>query len=161
MGHKLPEDNAKLFTDLESTPFGNELIEAFAERALEAEQLGTRECHRRADGEFLVERLCGAQVRSGFARSPTRSALETDRLFDKLFQAVERQVGADNYVVVLTADHGVSPVPEVNVARKMPGGRIDPAVIKATVQSGAGEEIRGGGVGGRQLGPGGVPQSGR
>ena len=43
LGHKMPEDNAKLFTTLESTPFGNELIEAFAERALAAEQLGTRE----------------------------------------------------------------------------------------------------------------------
>src|ERR1035437_400967 len=43
LGHKMPEDNAKLFTELEVTPFGNELIEAFAERALAAEQLGTRE----------------------------------------------------------------------------------------------------------------------
>jgi arylsulfatase A-like enzyme len=29
-----------------------------------------------------------------------------------------------NVLVVLTADHGVAPVPEVNMARKMPGGRI-------------------------------------
>src|SRR5258708_26097876 len=43
LGHKMPEDNARLFTALEATPFGNELIEAFAERALTAEQLGMRE----------------------------------------------------------------------------------------------------------------------
>ena len=61
-------------------------------------------------------------------------SLATDRLLEKLFLAVERQVGADNYLVVFTADHGVSPVPEVNAARKMPGGRIDPASIKAAVQ---------------------------
>ena len=77
------------------------------------------------------------------------TALATDRLLEKLFQAVERQVGADNYLVVFTADHGVSPVPEVNVARKMPGGRIDPAAIKAAVQGalvkkyGAGEWVAG------------------
>lgn len=33
--------------------------------------------------------------------------------------------GLDNLLVVVTADHGVAPVPEVNIARKMPGGRID------------------------------------
>src|SRR5450759_3422850 len=43
LGHKMPEDNAKLFTALEATPFGNELIEDFTEQALAAEQLGTRE----------------------------------------------------------------------------------------------------------------------
>ena len=26
LGHKMPEDNVKLFTELEATPFGNELI---------------------------------------------------------------------------------------------------------------------------------------
>ena len=73
----------------------------------------------------------------------------TDRLLEKLFSSVDRQVGADNYVIVLTADHGVSPVPEVNAARKMPGGRIDPAAIKAAVQAalakkyGAGEWVAG------------------
>ena len=77
------------------------------------------------------------------------TALATDRLLEKLFLAVERQVGADNYLVVFTADHGVSPMPEVNVARKMPGGRIEPAAIKAAVQGalvkkyGAGEWVAG------------------
>jgi arylsulfatase A-like enzyme len=33
-------------------------------------------------------------------------------------------VGVGNVMVVLTADHGVAPVPEVNEARRMPGGRL-------------------------------------
>ena len=76
-------------------------------------------------------------------------ALDTDRLLEKLFQAVERQVGADNYLVVFTADHGVAPVAGGELARKMPGGRIDPAAIKAAVQNalvkkyGAGEWVAG------------------
>src|ERR1035438_4498153 len=71
------------------------------------------------------------------------------RLLEKLFLAVEGQVGADNYLVVFTADHGVAPVPEVNAARRMPGGRIDPASIKAAVQGalvkkyGAGDWVAG------------------
>ena len=31
---------------------------------------------------------------------------------------VDKQAGADNVVYVLTSDHGVSPVPEVNQARE-------------------------------------------
>src|SRR5689334_21469305 len=43
--HKLPEDLVKLYgtsseSPLEASPFGNELVEMFAERALAAEQLG-------------------------------------------------------------------------------------------------------------------------
>ena len=72
-----------------------------------------------------------------------------NRLLEKLFLAVDRQVGAANYLVVFTADHGVAPVPEVNVARKMPGGRIEPAAIKAAAEAalvkkyGAGEWVAG------------------
>ena len=58
----------------------------------------------------------------------------TDRLLGKLLDYVDGQVGAGNTLVVLTADHGVAPVPEVNVARKMPGGRLAEATITQSVQ---------------------------
>ena len=148
LGHKMPEDDAKLFTALEATPFGNELIEAFAARALEAEQLGTREFTDLLTVSFSSNDYVGHNYGPD---SPEvhETALATDQVLEKLFQAVDRQVGADNYLVVLTADHGVAPVPEVNAARKMPGGRIDPASIKAAVQGalakkyGAGDWIAG------------------
>ena len=133
LGHKLPEDNARLFAALEATPFGNDLIEAFTEQALAAEQLGTRESTDLLTVSFSSNDYVG---HSYGPDSPEvrETALATDRQLEKLFQAVERQVGAGNYLVVFTADHGVAPVPEVNVARKMPGGRIDGAVIRAAVQ---------------------------
>ena len=148
LGHKMPEDNVKLFTELEATPFGNELIEAFAERALDAGQLGKREFTDVLTVSFSSNDYVGHRYGPD-SREVHEIALDTDRLLEKLFQAVERQVGADNYLVVFTADHGVAPVPEVNAARKMPGGRIDPAAIKAAVQNalvkkyGAGEWVAG------------------
>jgi predicted AlkP superfamily pyrophosphatase or phosphodiesterase len=144
----MPEENAKLFTSLEETPFGNELIEAFAERALAAEQLGTRESTDVLTVSYSSNDYVGHKYGPD---SPEvhEVALVTDRLLEKLFLAVERQVGADNYLVVFTADHGVAPVAEVNTARKMPGGRITTASIKAAVQGalvkkyGAGEWVAG------------------
>jgi hypothetical protein len=148
LGHKMPEDNAKLFTALEATPFGNELIEAFTERALAGERLGTREFTDLLTVSFSSNDYVGHSYGPDSAEVH-EMALATDRLLEKLFLAVERQVGAGNYLVVFTADHGVAPVPEVNLARKMPGGRIDPAAIKAAVQGalvkkyGAGEWVAG------------------
>jgi hypothetical protein len=148
LGHKLPEEGARLFAALEATPFGNDLIEAFTEQALAAEQLGTRESTDLLTVSFSSNDYVG---HSYGPDSPEvrETALATDRQLEKLFQAVERQVGAGNYLVVFTADHGVAPVPEVNAARKMPGGRIDGAAIKAVVQGalvkkyGAGDWVAG------------------
>ncbi|MCX6627415.1 MAG: alkaline phosphatase family protein [Candidatus Solibacter sp.] len=148
MGHKMPEDNAKLFAELEVAAFGNELIEAFAECALGAEQLGLRESTDLLTVSFSSNDYVGHRYGPD---SPEvhEVALATDRLLERLFLAVERQVGAGNYLAVLTADHGVAPTPEVNLARRMPGGRIDPASIRAAVQGalvkkyGAGEWVAG------------------
>src|SRR5262249_32880468 len=63
------------------------------------------------------------------------TAIKTDRLLEKLFNAIDRQVGATNVLVVLTADHGAPTLPEANVARRMPGGRFESAKIKETVQN--------------------------
>jgi predicted AlkP superfamily pyrophosphatase or phosphodiesterase len=149
LGHKLPDDNARLFAEIEVSPFGNELVEAFAERAVASEQLGTRESIDLLTVSFSSNDYVGHRYGPD-SPEVRQTALATDRLLEKLFQAVDGRVGAGNYLVVFTADHGVAPVPEVNVARKMPGGRIDPAAIRAAVQIalvkkyGAGEWLAGG-----------------
>jgi arylsulfatase A-like enzyme len=47
-----------------------------------------------------------------------------DGLIGKLLDAIDRTVGLKNTIVVLTADHGVSPAPAVNRNRKMPATYI-------------------------------------
>ena len=46
---------------------------------------------------------------------------------------IDARIGPGNCLVVLTADHGVAPIPEVNVARKMPGGRLDAAQYSRSI----------------------------
>jgi arylsulfatase A-like enzyme len=80
-------------------------------------------------------------------------SIRTDRLLGRLFDFIDQRVGAGNTLVVLTADHGVAPVPEVNQARKMPGGRLSEvamlgAVTEAlTAKYGEGKWIAGGSEG--------------
>ncbi|MEI4861625.1 alkaline phosphatase family protein, partial [Klebsiella pneumoniae] len=56
-------------------------------------------------------------------------SIRTDRLLGKLLDLADSRVGRGNVLVVLTADHGVAPVPEVNQKRNMPGGRLKGAEV--------------------------------
>jgi hypothetical protein len=116
--------DAKFYAELDATPWGNELILQFAEKAIVAEKLGA------SSKVDLLTVSFSANDYVGHALGPDSEevhdmALRVDKLVGDLIRAAEAQAGAGRVLVVLTADHGVSPVPEVNQKRKMPGGRFD------------------------------------
>jgi hypothetical protein len=113
---------------IEATPWGNEIIEEFAESALDGEKLG------RHSGVDVLTVSFSSNDYVGHAVGPDDPAvrdmaIRTDRLLGKLLDYIDQRVGAGNTLVVLTADHGVAPVPEVNMKRKMPGGRLSDAIL--------------------------------
>ncbi len=117
---------------IEATPWGNELIEEFAERAIAGENLG----HHQSPDILAVSFSSNDYV--GHAVGPDAPevrdiSIRTDRLLGKLFDYIDAHVGAENTLIVLTADHGVAPVPEVNQARKMPGGRLNEADFRQKI----------------------------
>lgn len=117
---------------IEATPFGNELLEDFAEKAIENEGLGTHE------GTDVLTLSLSSNDYVGHAVGPDDPevrdiSIRTDRLIGKLLDFIDAKIGAGNTLVVFTADHGVAPVPEVNQARKMPGGRLDSAAISQAI----------------------------
>ena len=66
--------------------------------------------------------------------------VRTDALLTKLFQAVDQAVGMQNVLVIVTADHGVSPIPEVLAKDKMPGGRLPTDALKAPLEKALAEK---------------------
>jgi predicted AlkP superfamily pyrophosphatase or phosphodiesterase len=113
---------------IEATPWGNEIIEEFAESALDGEKLG------RHSGVDVLTVSFSSNDYVGHAVGPDDPAvrdmaIRTDRLLGKLLDYIDQRVGAGNTLVVLTADHGVAPVPEVNIKRKMPGGRLSDTIV--------------------------------
>jgi predicted AlkP superfamily pyrophosphatase or phosphodiesterase len=133
LNHRTPADST-LYTKLEATPFANELVAAFAERALAAEKLGTHEGTDLLLVSFSGNDYIGHDY--GYESPEAHEiSLLTDRLLDHLFQAAERQAGAGNVLVVLTADHGAAPLPEANWARRMPGGRFLTRNLRKVVQT--------------------------
>ena len=129
MGH-----NIKTRNDLDASPFGNELIQAFALRALAAEGLGkTSGKTDLLSVSYSSNDYVGHQVGPD-APEVRDMAVRVDQLIGDLMKAAEAQAGAGNVLFVFTADHGVAPVPEVNRGRKMPGGRISAIDERAAVE---------------------------
>jgi hypothetical protein len=117
---------------IENTPFGNELLEEFAEKAIVEEKLGSH------DETDLLALSFSSNDYVGHERGPDSPevrdiSIRTDQLVGKLLDFVNARVGQGNILVIFTADHGVSPVPKVNNDRKMPGGWLNAADYSAKI----------------------------
>jgi hypothetical protein len=133
LDHTLPSDPS-LYAALEGSPFGNELVESFAERAIQTEKLGQRNVTDLLAVSFSANDYVGHAVGPD-SPDVKEMSIQTDRVIGKLFSFLDSAVGMGNVLVVLTGDHGVAPVPEVNAARKMPGGRMPPGVVRNAVET--------------------------
>jgi predicted AlkP superfamily pyrophosphatase or phosphodiesterase len=153
LNHKLPEDIAKLYGDntespLEASPIGNELVEMLAERALTAEQLGTRGVTDILAVSFSSNDKVGHNYGT-YSPEEHDVTVETDKILERLFQAIDKTVGLDNTIIVLTGDHGVSPSVAEDKANHMPGGRLPGNTVRNAIQEaltakyGAGEWVVG------------------
>lgn len=134
LNHTLPAAGRALYSAIEASPFGNEVVERFAERALETEQLGKRGVTDLLAISFSAHDYVG-HAYGPYSPEEHEVSLRADALLERLFQAIDKQVGLENTVVALTGDHGVAPTPESNIAKKMPGGRLAPTAIANAVQS--------------------------
>lgn len=119
---------SKFYDAYRLTPFLGDLIVEFAKQAIAAEKLGRHE---------TSDLLCIGfpQVDyAGHSYGPDSHEvmdllIRLDRSLAELFGYLDREVGAGRYVVVLTADHGVTPLPERVQAfgRGVAAGRFAPA----------------------------------
>lgn len=115
-----------------NSAYGNDLLVSLAEAALEGERLGTRE----TTDLLAVSFSCNDAV--GHGKGPHSAEIRditvrTDQALERLLSAIDRQVGLGRTVVVVTADHGVAPVPEQMKQWRMPGGRYTRAELEGEV----------------------------
>lgn len=113
-------DQLNLFTIL---PAANTFLTDFAIQALSNEQLG-----KHATTDFLAISYSTPDI-AGHTFGPYSLEMEDmyfrlDRELARLFQALDKQVGKGNYVVFLTADHAVVPVPQFLKDHQLPGGYL-------------------------------------
>jgi arylsulfatase A-like enzyme len=116
-----------------ATPYGNDMLEAFAEEALKEEHLGRHSGTDVLAVSFSSNDLLGHQVGPD-APEVRDMCIQTDRVLGRLLRAVEAEAGAGNYVVVFTSDHGVAPKPEELTKRGIPAGRFARADVYQAIK---------------------------
>lgn len=132
------------FTDAwESSPFSDAYLAALADVAIDAMKLG-----RGAATDFLGIGF-SALDKLGHDFGPDSHEVQDllvhlDARIGLLLDKLDREVGRDNYVVGLSSDHGVSPVPERVKALGFDAGRISTAAVGRAIDA----------VLARELGPG-------
>jgi hypothetical protein len=108
---------------LAASPWGNELIEIFAEAAFNNERLGQRGSTDLLTVSFSSNDYIGHSVGPD-APEAKDMAIRADQLIGKLISLTQQKLGVSNVLFILTADHGVSPTPAEQARRNMPGGYI-------------------------------------
>ena len=133
LGRKMPEDE-KVYSALLSSPFGNDLLEAFAEQAIRNEKLGRGPATDLVSISFSSNDYVGHQF--GPESPQVRDiCIQTDQVIGKLFQFLDTQLGMQNVLVIFTGDHGVAPMPDGQPGRKVLGGRMPARIIQSAVQT--------------------------
>jgi predicted AlkP superfamily pyrophosphatase or phosphodiesterase len=124
----------EFYGSLEASPYGNELVEQFAERAIDAEKLGQRGVTDLLTVSFSSNDYVGHGV-GPHAPEVRDISIRSDRLLGKFLKFLDARVGLSNVVLVLTADHGVAPLPEYLTNHRMPGGRLNGKELSGAIQS--------------------------
>ena len=102
---------AAYYEAFENTPYKSEVLVDFARAAVENENLG---------GRGVTDLLClsfSANDTIGHNYGPDSHevmdiTLRTDRMLAEFFTFLDRRIGLKNCTIILTADHGVAPIPE-------------------------------------------------
>lgn len=129
-----PEPGQALYEAVYNSAFGNELLANFTQQALADEKLGQRGVTDILSVSFSSNDTVGHVV--GPDSPAVRDlSIRTDRLIGSLLDQIDKTIGLDQVLVILTADHGVAPLPEILRERKLPGGRMESATLFNPIQA--------------------------
>jgi predicted AlkP superfamily pyrophosphatase or phosphodiesterase len=117
--HRLPPDSVRAAQAVTGVPLMDSLTLAFAIAGMDAMKLG------KGDWTDVLAVSLSTTDAIGHAYGPDSreihdQVLRLDRYLDWFLEQVFKRVGRDNVVIVITADHGVTPYPEHSRLRGHP-----------------------------------------
>jgi predicted AlkP superfamily pyrophosphatase or phosphodiesterase len=119
----------KYYEAIYGTPFGNELLFDLVKRGIAAEALGKHATPDLLCVSFSANDPIG-HVWGPDSQEVLDVTLRSDLLVKELLEVLDAQVGKGAYFLVLTADHGICPLPEHSKEEGKDAGRIKPMVLK-------------------------------
>jgi predicted AlkP superfamily pyrophosphatase or phosphodiesterase len=122
--HDLPNLAGNGFELIRKTPFGNTITREFAEEAIKGEKLG-----KGSQTDFLTLSFSSTDyVGHQFGPHSIETEdtyLRLDKEIEKFLQFLDQEIGKENVMVFLTADHAAALNPAFLRDRKIPAGTID------------------------------------
>lgn len=112
------------------TPFTNTLIREVAIEALKSEDLGDDDIPDFLTISFSATDDVGHRF-GPRSMEVQDTYLRLDQEIAQLLTTLDSEIGKDNYIVFLSADHGATDVPLYMVKNKMPGGYHNKGYIKS------------------------------
>jgi predicted AlkP superfamily pyrophosphatase or phosphodiesterase len=135
--------DADYYARLKASPAVDELTLDFAEAAVENEALGSNPTGApdllgvSLSGHDYVNHAYGPESRMSHDHLQ-----QIDRRIARFFAFLDKRVGMDNVLVVLTADHGFANSAEFSQARHIDAMRIDPKPLLAGLDEALGQRFR-------------------
>jgi len=128
--HPVGKDRlAKPYYDAVATsPFGNDLLLEFAKACVTAEELGKDDVPDLLVVSFSSNDLIG-HAWGPDSQEVLDVTLRSDALMAELLGFLDEKVGKGNYVLGMTADHGICPLPEVSAAKGIEAKRVDSKLL--------------------------------
>lgn len=118
-----PPQHPLLFTRILVSPEGDRLLADFGKALIEAEQLGQDEVT-----DYLSVSFSSVDAVNHFfgpsSLENEDTVLRLDRTLADFLKYVDKQVGLEHTVIVLSADHGMAEMPEYATAQGHPAGRL-------------------------------------
>jgi hypothetical protein len=116
------------YAAVETSPFGNDLLLAGVKAAIEAEGLGTDDIPDLLTVSFSSNDLIG-HAWGPDSQEVLDVTLRSDALMADFLKYLDAKIGIGKYAVVLTADHGVCPLPEVSAKKGLNARRVPVAPL--------------------------------
>jgi len=133
--HPVQGDSKYFYASLIATPFGDELTVDFAKTLIETEKLGQGK-----HTDFIAVSLSVTDY-IGHVFGPSSleaedNVLRVDLLLADLFQFIDDQVGLDQTLIIVAADHGMCEAPEHMQGLGFEVGRLtSETIVKGTIKS--------------------------
>lgn len=120
---------------LDATPFSNDLLLAFAKETIINERLGADDDTDVLTVSFSANDYVGHRF-GPYSQEAMDVTLRVDQQIGTLLDFIDTRIGLANTIVILSADHGVSPVPEQATQMNLPGRRTSRDQLLKIVQDG-------------------------
>ena len=127
-------DDRNFYTALDYSPFTNDILLSFAQQAIVNEQLGQDDDTDVLTVSFSANDYVGHRF-GPYSQEVMDVTLRTDRTIATLLDFIDAHVGLANTLIALTADHGVSPIPEHAAAIGLGGARVPFASVMGKIQA--------------------------